>query len=155
MTEKSGTFVVTHADSESAILKDPEGGQVHTLGSNPDFEAGDVVEATVEPEPPLEAVWQVVDVASRRSVSIERSPEPPTTHERDVAEGQPDGELTRVERAGHGELHVISVPTEQTEQATEDVLSDREVLLTWAARLDVNRVEIRSGEGCISVRYLP
>ncbi|ERH11837.1 MAG: hypothetical protein J07HB67_00848, partial [halophilic archaeon J07HB67] len=34
-----GTFVVTHADAESAMLRDTDTGQVHTLSENPDLES--------------------------------------------------------------------------------------------------------------------
>lgn len=42
-----------------------------------------------------------------------------------------------------------------TEQAVEDILDDREGLLSRAARLEVNRVEIRSQPGVVAVRYMP
>ena len=62
--------------------------------------------------------------------------------------------MTRQERAGEGELHVITVPEEETEQATADVLED-EATLTQAAKLGVARVEVRAADGVVSVRYLP
>ncbi|MDZ5813097.1 DUF5812 family protein, partial [Halorubrum sp. AD140] len=33
--EKESTFLVTHVESDSAVLKDVHDGQVHTLRSNP------------------------------------------------------------------------------------------------------------------------
>lgn len=153
--ETEGTFVVTHAEADSAVLKDVDAGQVHTLGDNPGVEVGDVLDATLAPEPPLEVTWQVVDVAARRSVTVERSAEPPTTQERDIAADQGVGELTREERAGKGEIHVLTVPDAETEDAVTDVLDD-EATLARAARLpDVNRVEVRAESGVVSVRYLP
>ena len=150
-----GTFLVTHADDDSAVLRDVDRGQVHTLASNPGLSEDDAVEGVVAPEPPLEVTAELVEVEERRSLSIRESREPPTKHERDIAAEQAVGELTREERAGIGELHVISVPEEETEAAVEDVLEDREATLGRAARLGVNRVEIRSEPGVVSVRYLP
>jgi hypothetical protein len=154
MTEREGRFVVTHADEESAVLKDVDRGQVHTLAENPGVEADELLEGTVAPEPPMEVAYRLVDVEARRRLSVEHSPEPPTKQERDIAAGQPEGELTRRERAGTGELHVLTVPEERTEETVADVLED-EATLVRAARLGVNRVEIRSEPGVVSVRYLP
>ena len=60
--ETDGTFVVTHADVESAVLRDVDSGQVHTLGDGHEVEAGDVLTATLAPEPPLEVTMEVVEV---------------------------------------------------------------------------------------------
>ncbi|SEH52362.1 MULTISPECIES: DUF5812 family protein [Halopenitus] len=152
---KAGTFLVTHADTDSAVLKDVHDGQVHTVSSNPGVETEDVLEATIAPDPPLEVTYQVVAVDRRRTVPIQTSEEPPTTQERSIAADQPVGELTREPRAGDGELHVLTVPEDATEEAVSDVAEDREATLSRAARLGVNRVEIRSEPGLVSVRYLP
>ncbi len=154
MDETDGRFLVTHADDDSAVLKDVDRGQVHTLGENPGVESGDVIDGTVAPEPPMEVTYRLVDVERRRSVGIERSPEPPTTQERTIATEQPVGELTREERAGVGEIHVLTVPDGETDDAVDDVVDD-EATLVRAARLDVDRVEVRSEPGVVSVRYLP
>lgn len=153
--EKDGTFLVTHADDESAVLKDVDDGQVHTLASNPGVEVDDAIEGTVSPDPPLEVSWQLVDIDERRALSIEHSDEPPTVHEREIAADQPVGELTREPRAGIGEIHVVTVPDDGTGEAVDSVLDDHEGTLSRAARLGVNRVEIRSEPGVVSIRYLP
>lgn len=150
-----GTFLVTAADDSSAVLKNVESGQVHTLSSNPGVERNDVVEGTVSPDPPMNVSYQLVETASRRSLSVERSEEPPTALSEELAESQDVGELTREPRAGDGEIHVVTVPEEGTEAAVDDVLDDEEGLLSRAARLGVNRVEIRSSPGVLSVRYMP
>ena len=150
-----GTFLVTHVDDDSVLLRDVDRGQVHTLSENPGLEVDDAVEGVVAPEPPLEVTAELVEVEERRPLSIRESEEPPTTHEREIAADQSVGELTREERAGIGELHIISVPEAETEAAVQDVLDDREATLARAARLGVNRVEIRSEPGVVSVRYLP
>ncbi|MFW6320222.1 MAG: DUF5812 family protein [Halohasta sp.] len=152
---KTGTFLVTHADDESAILKDVHDGQVHTLASNPGVEVDDAIEGTVSPDPPLAVSWQLTEIDDRRPLSIEKSDEPPTQQERQLAADQPVGELTREPRAGVGELHVLTVPEETTPEAVDDVVDDREGTLSRAARLGVDRVEIRSEPGVISIRYLP
>lgn len=152
---KEGTFLVTNADDESAVLRDVADGQVHTLGENPGVEAGEVVVAVIEPEPPMEVVWEVTDLRERRTIPVERSPEPPTRQAHDIAEGQPAGEVTRQERAGDGELHVVTVSPTDTEDAVADVLDDEETVAR-AARMGVARVEVRAAEtGLVSVRYLP
>jgi len=152
---KESTFLVTHADDDSAVLKDVHDGQVHALTTNPGVDVDDAVEGAVAPDPPLELSWQLVAVDERRSLSIDESEEPPTAHEQSLAADQAVGELTREPRAGVGELHVITVAEEKTAAAVADILADREPTLSRAARLGVNRVEIRAKPGVISVRYLP
>ncbi|TQQ81254.1 hypothetical protein EGH24_08985 [Halonotius terrestris] len=152
---KESTFLVTHADDDSAVLKDVHDGQVHTLADNPGVEVDDAVEGTVAPDPPMEVSWQLTEIDDRRSLSIEESEEPPTAREQELAADQPVGELTKEPRAGTGELHVITVPDDETDDAVDDVLDDREATLSRAARLGVNRVEVRSAPGVVSVRYLP
>ena len=154
MEPTRGTFLVTQADDRSAILRAVTDGQVHTLSSNPGLERGDVLEATLEPDPPLAVVWELVELAERRSIELVASEEPPTRRSLDVASDLAEGEVARRERAGTGELHVVAVPPERTDRAVADVLAD-EATLERAARLGVDRVEVRSTTGVVSVRYLP
>ncbi|WP_436911365.1 DUF5812 family protein [Halosimplex marinum] len=151
---KTGTFVVTEADPESAVLRDVSDGQIHTLGSNPDLEAGVAVEGTLAPEPPMDVVWTVEEIDRRFTVSVEEHDEPPTQQARETAADQPVGEVTTHERAGTGEVHVLTVPEESTDSAVADVRDDQ-ATVERAARLGVERVEIRSEPGVVSVRYLP
>lgn len=153
--EKTGTFLVTHADEASAVLRHVTDGEIHALGSNPGVDTDDVVEGTVASEPPLEVTWKLVELDSRRRIPIEQSRESPTSHERELASNQPVGEITRTERAGDGQLHVLTVPEDKTEQAVEDIFTDRETTISRAARIGVSRVEIRSTPGIVSVRYMP
>jgi hypothetical protein len=153
--EKTGTFLVTAADDDSAVLADVDDGQVHTLATNPGVEEGEAIEGTVAPEPPLDVAWRLVDVAEQWTISVEESSESPTTLEREVAAEQAVGELTRRERAGVGEIHVLTVTESETEDAVADVLDDEEGLRSRAARLGVERVVVRSAPGVVSVRYLP
>lgn len=151
---QEGTFVVTHVDKGTAVLQDVHSGGVHTLAENPDLERYEVLDATLAVQPPMEVVWTVAETHDRRTIDVEHSPERPTQQARELAADQEVGELTTRERAGEGELHVISVPPERTEQAAADVVED-EATLTRAARLGVGRVEVRADEGVLSVRYLP
>lgn len=154
MSEQDGRFLVTHADEESTVLKDVDRGQVHTLSGNPGVEAGDLLEGTVAPEPPMEVTYELVEFETETHLDVEESPEPPTRQERELAADQAVGEVTTEERAGEGEIHVLAVPEEGTESAVSDVLTD-EATLVRAARLGVDRVEVRSAPGVVSVRYLP
>lgn len=159
MTEKSGTFLVTHAEPDSAVLQDVDGGQVHTLAENPGVEEHDVIEGSLTADPPMEVTWRVVEVETRRRVRIETSEESPTVQERDIAVEQGVGGLTRRERAGKGEIHVLTVPPEKLAEAIEDVRGDPGTLERAARIPEVERVEIRSevrdGVGVLAVRYLP
>jgi hypothetical protein len=152
--EQEGRFVVTHADEASAVLKDVDRGQVHPLAENPELESEEVIEGVVAPEPPMEVAYQLVEIEKRRLLSVEETPEPPTQQEQAIADGQAVGEVTTRERAGTGEIHVLTVPDDETETAVDDVLDD-EATLVRAARLGVDRVEIRSEEGIVCVRYMP
>ena len=152
---KRATFLVTKADEESAILRDVETAQIHTLSSNPGLSVHDAVEATVSPDPPMGVTWSVDEVHDTRSLSVERSDEPPTTFATDIAADQEVGDLSRQERAGIGEIHVVSVPEGETERAVEDVLTDEETLARAARLAGVVRVEIRAEDGVVSIRYLP
>ncbi|MDG5758186.1 DUF5812 family protein [Natronococcus sp. A-GB1] len=155
MTEQTGTYVVTHAEAESAVVRDVETAQVHTLSSNPGVEVHDVLEATVAPEPPLEVAWEVVDVADRRTIELVDSDLEPTRHEKELAADAEIGELIQEERAGTGEIHVFNLEGE-IEAAAQDVLEDEETVAR-AARLEAVRVEVRRSaeDGVLSVRYLP
>jgi len=153
--EKAGTFLVTAADDDSAVLTDVDDGQVHTLAENPGVEVGEAIEGTVAPEPPLEVAWHLTEVAERWTISIEESEESPTTLAHDLAAEQAVGELTRRERAGTGEVHVLTVTESETDAAVADVLDDTEGLRSRAARLGVERVVVRSAPGVVCVRYLP
>jgi hypothetical protein len=156
MSEKTGTFVVTHAEDESAVVRDVDTAQVHTLASNPGLEVHDVLEATVAPEPPLDVAWEVIDVEDRRSIDLVDSDLEPTQHERELAADSEVGDLVQEERAGTGEIHVFCVSEGEVEPAAQDVLADEETIAR-AARLEAVRVEVRrsADDGVVSVRYLP
>ncbi|THE64919.1 hypothetical protein D8Y22_09880 [Salinadaptatus halalkaliphilus] len=156
MSKQTGTFVVTHAEPESAVVRDVDTAQVHTLASNPGLEVHDVLEATVAPDPPLEVTWQLVEVENRRSIDLVDSDLEPTQHAMALAADADIGELIEEERAGTGEIHVFAVPDGEAEAAAQDILEDEETIAR-AARLGAVRVEVRrsADDGVLSVRYLP
>ncbi|WP_435359538.1 DUF5812 family protein [Haloarchaeobius sp. DFWS5] len=156
MPAKTATFLVTEADEGSAILRDVETGQIHTLDENDGYERLMVVGATLESVPPMDVVWAVEEEDFRRTVDVVDSDLSPTKQALDIAEEQETGDIERVQRAGTGEVHVLSVPPAETEQAAQDVLDDDETVAR-AARLDAVRVEVRRSveHGVLNVRYLP
>lgn len=154
MSQKEGTFLVTHAEEGSVTLRDVADSQVLTLSDNPGIEAGTLLDATVEAEPPMEVTYTLVELTAERTIPVETVELEPTAQAKDIAADQPVGELTTRERAGTGELHVLTVPEGEAEAAAEDVVAD-EATLARAGRLGVDRVEIRTADGVVSVRYLP
>ena len=154
MTQKEGTFLVTHADEESVTVRDVVDSQVLTLSENPGLEAGTVVEATLEAEPPMEVTYAVAELAAEHAIPVDVVELEPTQQAKDLAADQPVGELTTQERAGPGELHVLTVPDSEAAATAEEIAADEETVAR-AGRLGVDRVEIRTASGVVSVRYLP
>ena len=154
MTETiADTFVVLRADDATAMLRSSEG-QVVTLDladEDHDLVRGVVLTGTVAAGP-AGVTYEVGEVEDRRHVELIDSDLQPTTQARRVAEDLPEGDLERLERAGEGEVHVLSVP--DPDAAAADVLED-DTTLERAARLGAVRVEVRRGDGLLSVRYLP
>ncbi|MDY6764928.1 MAG: DUF5812 family protein [Halobacteria archaeon] len=150
---KKGVFVVTHADENSAILKDVSDNQVHTLSSNPGVEENEVIEGVLDTEPPMNVTWELTDIERRWSVSIRSINESPSERALEVADSKDMGEV-HVEDLRNGTLHVLTTPPDITEVAVEDILNDESTLVR-AADLGAKKVEIRAEEGVISVRYLP
>ncbi len=147
------TFVVLQADDATAMLRTSEG-QVVTLDladEDHDLVRGVVLTGTVAAGP-AGVTYEVREVEKRRHVELIDSDLRPTTRSRRAAEDLPEGEIERFERAGDGEVHVIRVP--DPERAATDVLED-DATLERAARVGAVRVEVRRGEGVLSVRYLP
>jgi hypothetical protein len=152
----TGTFLVAEADEDGdgAVLMDAERGRVHTLADAGDLAAGEALVGDLVADGAIGAVWRVDETVERWAVEVGESEEPPTRNASDRASDEV-GDLVRIERAGEGELHVITVPEAGTEQAVADVLADEQGLRARAARLGVARVEVRSAPGLVCVRYLP
>jgi hypothetical protein len=152
----TGTVLVAEADEDGdgAVLMDAERGRVHAVADAGDLAAGEALTGDLVAEGAVGAVWRVAETAARWTISVGASDEPPTRHAHDEASDEV-GDLVRLERAGEGELHVVTVPEGGTEQAVRDVLADEQGLRARAARLGVARVEVRSAPGVVVVRYLP
>lgn len=150
---KDGTFLVTHADDETAVLRDVRDSQIHTLAHNPDLTSRDIIQGTIAPTE-LGLTWRLEREDDRREISLGSSEESPTAKARELAEEQPQGEVVTLDRAGEGVVHVLTVPPGRTQQAVSDILDD-EATLERAARLAVSRVEVRAADGVVTVRYLP
>lgn len=156
MSETTGTFLVTETDAESAVLRNVETGQIHALAeqSDPALESGEVLSATIRPVPPMEVTWELVEIEDRRRIEVIDSDLSPTRQAEQLASGEPPGEVIREEREGTGEIHVVTVPDGEADEAARDVIEDQETIAR-AARLGAVRVEVRTGEGFVNVRYLP
>lgn len=152
MDEKAGTFLVTSADDGVAELVDVDDGQVLALSSNPGLEAGDVVEGTAAPDPPLDVSWSLVSVDRRYRIAVDAVDEPPAEQAHELADGLAVGELAR-EPLEDGELHVLGVRPAETAGAVEAVVGDEETTRR-AARLGARRAEVRGADGVVAVRYL-
>jgi hypothetical protein len=148
VTTDTGTYLVTETDEESAVLQDIDSGRVYTLTENPGLESGDVAEATLTAVPPMEAVWEV-DEMSVQKVTVDRISETPSEEAQKAVAGLEEGTLRRMEREW-GELHAIAVPN--AEAAVEDVATDDSTAVR-AARIGATKVEVRAGDGVVSVRY--
>lgn len=155
VTTASGTFLVTHAEPDSAVVRDVETSQVHTLESPPELTDGEILEATLTAEPPLEVTWTVTELDDRHTIELVDSDLEPTTHSKELAASTEDS-LATYERAGRGEVHVLPLPAADVDRAADEVLTDEETIAR-AARLEAVRVEVRrsSEDGLVSVRYLP
>lgn len=152
MEDTQGTFVVTHADEQVALLRDVETAQVHSVTDHPELEQGEIITGSLVAGS-LGTTWTVDAIDERRSVSVERTDLEPTAASRETAAEMKAGELRRLERAGEGEVHVLG--TDAPEQAAAEVASDPETVAR-AARLDAVRVEIRiEPDEFLTVRYLP
>lgn len=157
MTETTATFLVTEADADSAVLRDVDTGQIYTLADNDaEYEPEMVVGATVAPIPPMEVTHEVVEEDYARVVDVVDTDLSPTRQAYETAESLAVGEVERIEREGTGEIHVLAVPPEDTEQAARDVVEDEQTIAR-AARVGAVRVEVRrdAEEGVLNVRYLP
>jgi len=137
----------SRTSSDSAVLKDVHDGQVHTLSSNPGLTVDDALEATVAPDPPMEVTYQIVEIMEQRALSIAESEEPPTVHERELATETETGELAREERAGVGEIHVLTPPEEDTADAVSDRRPRGDALAGGSARREPRRGPVGAGRG--------
>lgn len=145
---------MTDADEGgAAVLRDVETGQLHTLADHPGLVTEEIVEATLTAEPPMEVTW-TAEIEQRGEIPREIVDLEPTRRSIETADGLAAGDLERFERAGQGEVHVLAVPDGEEADAASDIVEDV-ATLERAARLGATRVEVRTAEGLVSVRYLP
>lgn len=147
------TYLVTHADEASALLRDVATAQVHTLADNPGIEEGEVVEATLAAGP-AGVTWTVETLAERRSIPAETPGERPADAAFDALAGEDVGTMVELEPA-EGELavHALAVPVDGTADAVAEVSED-EGTLVQAASLGASSVVVRGADGVVTVRYL-
>jgi hypothetical protein len=151
----TGSFLIVSADDSASVLRDVNSGQIYTVRHTCSLTESSVVTAEIETEPPLHSTYTITEITEERTIEIERSEQPPTAASQSKAAEQSVGELTRTERAGRGEIHVITVPTTRTETAVADILDDTQSLRERAGRIGVSRVEIRAAGNTVSIRYMP
>ena len=152
----TGTFYVKAAEDVAVILHEVDSTQIFTLIENPGFEVHDIVEASLVAQPPMEVSYLIDELEAHYTIPIETSPEPPTQRNREIGSELDPMEAVAVEREGEGEIHLLRTEDDAVER-TADELHDDEMTYKNAARLGVNRVEIRTDEdeGLVSIRYLP
>lgn len=158
LEEVTGTFYVKHAEEISATLHEVNTAQICTLTENPGLERHEIVEATLQAQPPMGVSYLIDDLVDQYTVPVELSQESPTTHVRDIATGELDvGDAIAIEREGLGEIHILRVDPGQTAHTAEELLDDEMTYKNAARYDDVTRVEIRTDEsdGIVSIRYMP
>lgn len=154
--QSTGTFYVKHVEETATTLHEIHTSQVYVVIENPNLEPGEILEASLIAQPPMELSYRFNELTSRRTIPVEISDLEPTQKVRDIA-GQMDvGEAVAIEREGEGEIHILTVEPGQAGERAEEVSED-ETTYKNAGRYEVDRVEIRTGEdeGIVSIRYLP
>ncbi|MFB6146498.1 MAG: DUF5812 family protein [Halobacteriaceae archaeon] len=145
----AGTFLVTHAESDSAVLRDVADGRVHALAENPDLTAGDVLVGDLVAGP-MGATWTVEDERDRWTVDVRQTGASPPDAAVEAAADAGSGDLTVLERPD-GQLHAIAVEGDADSAAGEVVADDATV--SRAARLGAQTVEVTAASGVVAVYY--
>lgn len=156
MDQPRRTYLVTAVDEESAVVRDVDSGGVHTVVDHPDLEQGEVVEGTLEEAADHGLTWTLATVGDRWTPRVTVTDLEPTRRTREAVEDRPAGTLERLERAGEGTVHAISVDPGSATGGAREVAED-EATRERAARLGAVTVEIRYDDdaGVLAVRYLP
>jgi hypothetical protein len=104
----------------------------------------------------MEVSYLVDEMDDHYSIPVETSPEPPTSHVRDIAMDLDFGESIPIDREGEGEIHILRIEPDDVERVADELHTD-ELTYKNAARYAVGRVEIRTDDedGVVSIRYLP
>jgi len=156
METETGRFYVKHTEDVAVTLHEVDTGQIFTLVENPDLEVHQILDATIQENPPLGVSYVVDEIHEVKTIPVEYSDEPPTSQVQTLVTDMEYDQAAAIEREGEGEIHVIHVEPAQTADAAAD-LDDDETTYKNAARFGVERVEIRTDEdeGIVSIRYLP
>lgn len=154
--QSTGTFYVKHVEETATTLHEIHTSQVYVVIENPGLEPGEIIEASLIAQPPMEVSYRFNEITSRRTIPVELSDLEPTRKVRDIAGRMDVGEAVAIEREGEGEIHILTVESNQAGERAEEVSED-ETTYKNAGRYEVDRVEIRTGEaeGIVSIRYLP
>lgn len=154
--QSTGTFYVKHVEETATTLHEIHTSQVYVVIENPDLEPGEILEASLIAQPPMELSYRFNEITSRRTIPVEISDLEPTRKVRDIAGRMDVGEAVAIEREGEGEIHILTVEPDQAGERAEEVSED-ETTYKNAGRYEVDRVEIRTdeAEGIVSIRYLP
>ena len=154
--QSTGTFYVKHVEESATTLHEIHTSQVYVVIENPDLEPGEIIEASLVAQPPMEVSYRFNEIRSRRTIPVEVSDLEPTRKVRDIAGRMDVGEAIAIEREGDGEIHILTVEPNQAGERAEEVSED-ETTYKNAGRYEVDRVEIRTSEdeGIVSIRYLP
>lgn len=152
----TGVYYVKYAQEGAVTLHDVSTSQIFTLIENPGVETHHIIEATLVAQPPMEVSYLIEELHDHRQIPVERSPEPPTQRVREIATEMEPMQAVALDREGTGEIHVLRVEPENTEQ-TADELDEDEMTYKNAARYGIERVEVRTDAdaGVVSIRYLP
>jgi len=156
METETGRFYVKHTEDVAVTLHEIDTQQIFTLVENPDLAAHQILDATIQENPPLGVSYVVDEIHEVRTIPVEYSDEVPTSQVQTLVTDMEYDQAAAIEREGEGEIHVIHVEPDQTEAAAAG-LDEDETTYKNAARYGVDRVEIRTDEdeGIVSIRYLP
>lgn len=147
----SGIFLVTHDDEGGTILQDVGSGRIHPVPEDTDLIDGDAFTGTIESIPPLGVLWEIHEKQDSWSISLERGQNPPTSEEQDIATATSQGAV-HTECRGDHELHVMAIEDRDESAVAEEIIEDEETKAR-AARLEANRVVVRTGDGLVTVTY--
>ncbi|SDJ63188.1 hypothetical protein SAMN05216226_106111 [Halovenus aranensis] len=158
LEEVTGTFYVKYAQDESVTLHEVDTAQICTLIENPGLKRHEIIEGTVKQQPPMGVSYLIEELDDQYSIPVEHSSEAPTTHVYEIATEELDeGDAIAIEREGKGEIHILNVDAEQTEDTVAELRDDETTYKNAARYSDVSRVEIRTDDddGVVSIRYMP
>jgi len=154
MEEVTSRFYVKHTEDVAVTLHEIDSEQIYTLIENPGLETHQILDATITENPPLGVSYVLEEIHSQETIPVEYSDEPPTRQVQQIVTDMEHGQAVAIEREGEGEIHVLHVDPDDTAETAEGI-DDDETTYKNAARYGIERVEVRTDEGIVSIRYLP